>query len=218
MSVAGRPADRDRALDGMTELLGLAHEVGRRALEVGRTIATAESCTGGLVGHLLTEIPGSSAWYVGGAVVYSDVLKQRLAGVPAERIAGFGAVSAEVATDLAMGARERFGADMGLSVTGIAGPTGATPTKPVGLVYVAVADPADVVVRRFVWDGDRSANKRASAGAVLRLVLERLGDLDVVAAGEGSGASTGGQGGSPDEDTEVAQDGAPDVDPEAASR
>jgi PncC family amidohydrolase len=185
----------------MTELLELAAAVGRRAIETGRTIATAESCTGGLVGHLLTEIPGSSTWYVGGAVVYSDALKQRLAGVPAERIAGFGAVSAEVATDLATGARQRFGADLGLAVTGIAGPTGATPTKPVGLVFVAVADADGVVVRRFIWDGDRSANKRASAGAVLRLVLERLG---VAASGEGGGPSTSAQGGGPDPDAEAA--------------
>lgn len=169
--MAGDPAGRDRALDDMPALLGLAAEVGARAAAAGRTIVTAESCTGGLVGHLLTEIPGSSAWYLGGAVVYSDALKRGLTDVPAALLAAHGAVSGEVAASLADGARERFGGDIGVAVTGIAGPTGATPTKPVGLVYVAVADGARTVVRRAVWDGDRSANKRASAGLVLRLLL-----------------------------------------------
>jgi PncC family amidohydrolase len=157
------------------ELLALAGRVGESLGARGLTLATAESCTGGLVGHLLTEIPGSSSWYVGGAVVYSDVLKRQLAGVPEDVLAAHGAVSAEVAGALATGIRARLGTDLGISVTGIAGPTGATPTKPVGLVFVGVADLDGAVVARHLWDGDRSANKRASAAAVLGALLERIG-------------------------------------------
>lgn len=156
-------------------LLGLANQVGTVLGARRLTLATAESCTGGLVGHVLTEVPGSSAWYLGGAVVYSDALKRDLAGVPRELLATHGAVSAEVAEALAAGIRDRVGADLGIAVTGIAGPAGATPTKPVGLVYVAVADRGGVEVERRHWDGDRSANKRASADAVLRMLLRRLG-------------------------------------------
>jgi PncC family amidohydrolase len=163
------------ALAGMEQLSELAERVadvlGSRAL----TLATAESCTGGLVGHVLTEVPGSSAWYAGGAIVYSDDLKHRLAGVPHELLRVHGAVSAEVAEALARGIRERLGTDLGISVTGIAGPGGATPTKPVGLVYVAVADAMGAVVERHRWAGDRSANKRASVEAVLRCLLDRIG-------------------------------------------
>jgi PncC family amidohydrolase len=168
-------SEREPASATMDDLVQLASRVG--AALGGRVLATAESCTGGLVGHLLTEIPGSSAWYVGGAVVYSDELKHRLVGVPTALLASHGAVSAEVAQALATGIRERLGGDVGLSVTGIAGPAGGTTAKPVGLVYVAVADRDGVAVERHVWDGDRSANKRASAGAVLRCLLRRVGSV-----------------------------------------
>ncbi len=158
----------------MDDLSTLAERVattlGSRAL----TLATAESCTGGLVGHVLTEIPGSSTWYAGGAIVYNDALKQGLAGVPEDLLRTNGAVSAEVAEALAVGIRERLGTDLGISVTGIAGPSGATPTKPVGLVYVGVADAAGALVKRHLWSGDRSANKRASAAAALEYLLERV--------------------------------------------
>jgi PncC family amidohydrolase len=168
-------AEREPADARAEDLVDLAARVAEALGPRGLTLGTAESCTGGLVGHVLTEIPGSSTWYVGGAVVYSDALKERLAGVPAEVLAAHGAVSAEVAEALATGIRLRLGTDLGLSVTGIAGPTGATPTKPVGLVYVAVADARGVVVTGHLWDGDRSANKRASAAAVLRSLLQRVG-------------------------------------------
>ncbi len=158
----------------MGELVQLAGRVGAELAWRGLTLATAESCTGGLVGHVLTEVPGSSAWYLGGAIVYSDALKRQLAGVPAELLARHGAVSAEVAGALAAGIRVHVGADLGVSVTGIAGPTGATPTKPVGLVFVGVSDAAGTVVTRHRWDGDRSANKRSSADAALDAVLGRL--------------------------------------------
>ncbi|HAL92724.1 MAG TPA: hypothetical protein DCM68_06845, partial [Verrucomicrobia bacterium] len=97
-----------------------------------QTLATAESCTGGLVGAALTSLPGSSAWYFGGIVAYSNALKPRLLGVPAETLAAHGAVSPETARAMAEGARKKCKADFALSVTGIAGPDGGTPEKPVG--------------------------------------------------------------------------------------
>ena len=161
---------------GMDELSALGERVATALGPRGLTLATAESCTGGLVGHVLTEVPGSSAWYAGGGVVYSDDLKRQLAGVPDDLLRAHGAVSPEVAEALAVGIRQRVGTDVGISVTGIAGPTGGTPTKPVGLVYVGVADASGAVVEGHVWAGDRSANKRASVAAVLRCLLERVGE------------------------------------------
>jgi nicotinamide-nucleotide amidase len=128
----------------------------------------------------LTEISGSSTYLLGGVISYSDEAKRELLDVPAETLEHHGAVSAQVAASMAEGARRRFGADVGVAVTGIAGPTGGSAAKPVGLTYVAVADADGHDVRRHQWDGDRSANKRASAAAALELALERLG------VGEGS--------------------------------
>jgi PncC family amidohydrolase len=155
-------------------LVALAARVGERCLAAGATIATVESCTGGLIGHLLTEVPGSSAYYVGGFVTYSDDMKRVMVGVPADVLVAHGAVSAQSALAMATGGRERTGADLGVSVTGIAGPDGGSPAKPVGLTYVAVADAEGGEVRRFAWAGSREANKRASAQAALELVLERM--------------------------------------------
>lgn len=139
---------------------------GRRPL----TIATAESCTGGLVADALTDVPGSSGSVLGGLVAYSDQLKHDMLDVPGATLAAHGAVSAQVALAMATGARDRFGADLAVAVTGIAGPGGGTEGKPVGLVYVAVAYPGGADVERHVWGGDRLANKRASAGAALELL------------------------------------------------
>lgn len=138
------------------------------------TVATAESCTGGLVAHLLTEIPGSSGYFVGGAVTYANEVKVGLADVPVSLLAAHGAVSAEVALAMAEGIRGRLGADLGVAVTGIAGPDGGTAEKPVGLTFIAVADARGHDVRRYVWDSDRTGNKRASAGAALALVADHL--------------------------------------------
>lgn len=141
-------------------------------LERRRTVAAAESCTGGLVAHLITEVPGSSAYFRGGVVAYSDDVKRAVLGVPDEALRAHGAVSAQVAVAMAEGARARLGADLGAGVTGVAGPDGGTEAKPVGLVYVAVASGRGPVVQRFAWAHDREGNKRASAEAVLRMLLE----------------------------------------------
>lgn len=144
-------------------------------LERGLTVAAAESCTGGLVAHLITEVPGSSGYFRGGVVAYSDDVKRAALGVTDDVLRAHGAVSAQVAVAMAEGARARLGTDLGAGVTGIAGPDGGSEAKPVGLVYVAVAGGPMPVVQRFVWPHDREGNKRASAEAVLRLLLEAAG-------------------------------------------
>ena len=155
-------------------LVALAERLFTVCVERGLTVATAESCTGGLVAHTITEIAGSSAYFLGGFVPYADDVKRDQLGVPAELLASHGAVSAQVARAMAEGARARLGTTVALSITGIAGPGGGSGEKPVGLTYVAVADQAGADVRRHLWSGDRSANKRDSAAAALELLLERL--------------------------------------------
>ena len=154
-------------------LVDLAETLQVRCVEAGLTVATAESCTGGLVAHLLTEVPGSSAYVRGGVIAYADAVKRDQLGVPAEVLEAHGAVSAQVAVAMAEGVRARLGTDLGVAVTGVAGPDGGTEAKPVGLVYVAVSGPGSPVVRRYLWTGDRSANKRASAEAAIELLLEQ---------------------------------------------
>jgi PncC family amidohydrolase len=167
-------ADLQGAPEGDDPLTPLVTRLHERCLATGIHLATVESCTGGLVGHLITETPGSSAYYVGGFVTYSDQLKRDLVDVPAEVLAAHGAVSAQAAIAMATGGRARAGADLGASVTGIAGPDGGSAQKPVGLTYVAVADETGTEVRRHLWSGSRSDNKRASAAALLELILERI--------------------------------------------
>ena len=111
---------------------------------------------------------------MGGYVTYSDELKREAVGVPHDVLAAHGAVSAQVAMAMAGGGRARTGADLAVAVTGIAGPDGGSPAKPVGLTYIAVADAIGVAVRRHVWSGDRTENKRLSAAAALALLLERI--------------------------------------------
>jgi nicotinamide-nucleotide amidase len=128
----------------------------------GATIATAESCTGGLLAARLTDRPGSSAYVLGGVVSYANEVKQDIVGVPAELIEAVGAVSAEVAQAMAQGVRARLGADVGVGITGVAGPDGGTPEKPVGLVHLCVAGPERTLPRRIVLPGNRAdVRKRA---------------------------------------------------------
>ncbi|HET7034765.1 MAG TPA: nicotinamide-nucleotide amidohydrolase family protein [Thermomicrobiaceae bacterium] len=139
----------------------------------GLTLATAESCTGGLVAQRITSVAGSSTYYVGGVVAYSNELKMSLLGVPPELLERHGAVSRQCALAMAAGIRERTGAAIGVATTGIAGPGGATATKPVGLVYVACATPWGEDARECRLPGDRWSNTRASADVALDLVLAR---------------------------------------------
>jgi nicotinamide-nucleotide amidase len=129
--------------------------VGRALAVKGLTLAVAESCTGGLVGHRLTEVAGSSAWFRGGVIAYANEVKEQLLGVRAATLARHGAVSEETAAEMADGVRRALGADLGLGVTGIAGPTGGTPEKPVGTVCFALARAAGTVTQRYPLWGTR---------------------------------------------------------------
>jgi nicotinamide-nucleotide amidase len=145
----------------------------RRLVDRRETVATAESLTGGLVAATLVEIPGVSAVYRGGLVVYATDLKHALAGVPEDLLAARGPVDPDVAAALAAGARERCGADWGLATTGVAGPD-PQDGKPVGLVYVAVAGPSGPTVRELKLSGNRAAIRTESVTCVLRLLTEHL--------------------------------------------
>jgi nicotinamide-nucleotide amidase len=148
--------------------------VGRLLAQRGETLATAESCTGGLLSSRITDISGSSAYYLGGAVCYTGAAKTMLVGVPPELIAAHGEVSEEVAIALARGARERFGTTYGVGITGIAGPTGGTPTKPVGTVHIAVAGPEHVEQRKLFWQGPRQIVKWFSTQTALDLLRKTV--------------------------------------------
>jgi nicotinamide-nucleotide amidase len=144
-------------------------------LLAGRTVATAESCTGGLMAGRLTDLAGSSAYVEGGFVVYSNEAKTALAGVPAALIAAHGAVSPEVARALAAGARERFGADIGIGITGIAGPGGGTPAKPVGTVCLCIATAMEALERTVHLPGSRADVRDRTTTTVMHMLRELLG-------------------------------------------
>jgi PncC family amidohydrolase len=152
----------------------LALQVHEFLVNSGLTLAFAESCTGGLIADLITDISGSSAYFLGSAVTYANSAKNGIIGVRKGTLATYGAVSAETAAEMAQGARALYGSDIAASVTGIAGPTGATPGKPVGLVYIHLAARGAEWGEHHIWDGDRLANKAMSAEAVLRLLLKYL--------------------------------------------
>jgi nicotinamide-nucleotide amidase len=156
--------------------------VGRMLREMGWTLAAAESCTGGLIGHRLTNVPGSSDYLLASLVTYSNDAKMQFLAVPEEVLRRHGAVSAETAKAMAEGVRRACAADVGISVTGIAGPTGATPAKPIGLTYVGVADPAGVSTEEHRLRGDRVMVKERAAQAALYLLYCRLREHTKVAA------------------------------------
>jgi nicotinamide-nucleotide amidase len=141
-----------------------------------KTVAVAESCTGGLVAERLTRVPGSSNFFLGGVVAYSNDLKTRLVGVPAELIAVEGAVSKPVAQALAEGVRRRTGASIGVSISGVAGPGGGTVEKPVGLVFIALSDDRSTEVRRFQFPGDRERVRTWASVAALEMIRRRVRD------------------------------------------
>ncbi len=140
----------------------------------GRTLATAESCTGGLIGHRITNIGGCSAYYLGGLVTYSNEAKQALLGVPERMLMEHGAVSEAVARVMAEGVRAVFGTDYGIGVTGIAGPGGGTAEKPVGLVYIGVSKHGQTSVSREVFSGDRLSVKDQTATRALHLLAAMI--------------------------------------------
>jgi PncC family amidohydrolase len=148
--------------------------IGELLRKRGLRLAVAESCTGGLIGHLLTNVAGSSTYYMGSVTAYAYEAKVRLLGVKWETLEKFGAVSPETVIEMARGVRLALAADIGISVSGIAGPTGGTPEKPVGTVWIGVSSPKEEYARHFLWSGDRLAVKGQSAQAAMNLLVEHL--------------------------------------------
>ncbi len=199
LTAHGEPADRAARLVAMVarvrDLLGdsvygegdaitLEQVLGEELARRGLTLATAESCTGGLVAERLTRVPGSSRYFPGGVVTYSNAQKTALLDVSAALIGAHGAVSEEVARAMAMGVRSRFGADLGVAVTGVAGPDGGTSEKPVGTVHVALSGPGDTADhRRLRLPGDRERIRWQSSQAALEMVRRAL--LGLRPLGEG---------------------------------
>lgn len=153
---------------------GLAERVGDLLRSQGLTLGFAESCTGGLAGDCITDVPGSSDYFAGSIVAYSNSVKQRVLGVRGETLAQFGAVSPQCAAEMAQGARAALGVDIAVSITGIAGPSGGSADKPVGLIYLHLSTGAADIARTARWHGDRRSNKERSALAALSLVLDYL--------------------------------------------
>jgi nicotinamide-nucleotide amidase len=153
----------------------LATALGRALREAGATLATAESCTGGMIGELITDVAGSSSYFLGGAITYTNEEKMRQLGVRAETLAAHGAVSEECVIEMAQGARERFGAQYAVAVSGVAGPGGGSAEKPVGTVWLAVAGPARCTSRRVFWPRDRASIRRLSAYWAMAMVMRELG-------------------------------------------
>ena len=152
----------------------LEERVGELLVRLGLTISLAESCTGGLIGHRLTNVPGSSRYFMGGVVAYDNGVKERILGVRREILAEHGAVSGETAQEMAQRARRLFNTDLALSVTGIAGPGGATPEKPIGLTHVHLSARDAEWGERHIWQGTREENKARSAEAALDLLRRYL--------------------------------------------
>lgn len=155
----------------------IERRVGEKLLQHRYTLSLGESCTGGLIGHRLTEVAGSSEYFLGGIIAYSYEAKERLLGVRHDTLYQHGAVSEETALEMARGARHALGADIGLAVTGIAGPGGGLPGKPVGLTWIALNSRDLETARQFTWQGDREANKLQSSEAALGMLEEYLDQL-----------------------------------------
>jgi PncC family amidohydrolase len=159
---------------GVTMNQSLEMRVGKILLQNKITLSTAESCTGGLIAHKITDIPGSSEYFMGSIVAYSYETKASLLNVSWDTLNTKGAVSQETVLEMAHGARKILGTDLAVSVSGIAGPGGGTSDKPVGTTWIALATPNGEWSRHFLWDGNREQNKNYSADAALQLILDYL--------------------------------------------
>ena len=150
--------------------VSLEEVVGNRLRELGLTLATAESCTGGLLGHRITGVSGSSDYYLGGVVSYNNKAKMELLGVKKQTLEKFGAVSEETVREMAQGVQSLFKSDIGISISGIAGPTGGSPEKPVGLIYIGLSSEKEVTIKKFNFFRDRDSNKRISSQVALNMI------------------------------------------------
>ncbi len=158
----------------MTDNTNIIKQIATKMLATGKWVATAESCTGGNIAHHITLVPGSSAWFKGGVVSYTNEVKMKVLGVPLELIEQYTEVSLQAAEAMAEGARRATGADFAVSTTGIAGPTGATANDPVGTVYIGVATPDKVVSQRVVFGTDRERNIERFTIAALETLLANV--------------------------------------------
>ena len=154
--------------------------IGRLLRKRGWMLSIAESCTGGLIGHRITNIPGSSDYFDGGVITYSNDAKRELLKVPEEVIRTYGAVSRQTAVAMAEGIRKLRGVEIGIGVTGIAGPAGGTAAKPVGLVYIALSSPVRVECKEFRFNGDREMIKLQASEAALNMIRRLLEEPVVV--------------------------------------
>ncbi|NOY97641.1 MAG: CinA family protein [Chloroflexi bacterium] len=158
----------------------LEFQIGTLLRERSLKLVIAESCTGGLVGHRITNVPGSSEYYLGSITAYAYEAKVRLLGVSWDTLNTHGAVSRETVLEMARGVRRALAADIGLAVSGIAGPGGGTDEKPVGTTWIGMSAPDGEWARHFCWDGDRLQNKAYSADAVLQMLMAYLqGERDL---------------------------------------
>ena len=152
------------------EDVSLEEIVGNRLRKLGLTLATAESCTGGLLGHRITGVSGSSNYYLGGVVSYNNEAKMELLGVRKQTLEKFGAVSEDTVKEMAQGVQSLFKSDLGISISGIAGPTGGTPEKSVGLIYIGLSFGKEVAVKKINFFLDRDSNKRISSQVALNMI------------------------------------------------
>lgn len=156
------------------DLKRLSSRIGRLLTAKALTVAAAESCTGGLLSHVLTGVSGSSQYFVGGVVAYSNQIKEMILGVNPNTLLQHGAVSEQTACEMAAGIREKFGTDIGLSTTGIAGPTGGTPTKPLGLVWIGFSTQENTHAIKCHFKGGRTGVKTSTVEKVLTILMEDL--------------------------------------------
>ncbi|MBI5234193.1 MAG: CinA family protein [Deltaproteobacteria bacterium] len=156
---------------------GLAKETGALLRKKGLSLALAESCTAGLLGYMITTVPGSSDYFSGGVIAYNDSAKMKLLDVSQRTLKAYGAVSMECAVEMATGIRKKIGSHIGISITGTAGPDKGGPSKPLGTVYIALSDPEKTVVKRFLFQGTRDLIRKSSAIEALKMLKTYLLDL-----------------------------------------
>jgi len=156
--------------------VNLEAEIGTLLRGLGLTVAVAESATGGLISSRITDVPGSSDYFKGSVVSYDNTIKTEVLGVKKETMENYGAVSCQTAEEMAVGVRKMMGTDIGLSDTGIAGPAGATTTKPLGLFFIGLSSESETRVEKYLFRGDRAENKNAAAAAALSLLKVYLSE------------------------------------------